>query len=548
MGYILTADAVRATSQAMIDLIQENNISGPIIVGGDTRFLSEEFAKTAAEIFAGNADAFSKSGEPAVIFMDIPTGNFDSEGNPERKPYVPTPAMTFAIRKYNAAGGVTMTASHNFGEDNGYKSLREHYGGLAPQRVTIALQDRANSLLKNNSIMRYTSFEKACRLNKIQKVNIRDAYFEEHLMSLVDFNVISKSEPNVAVDLLYGTGIGFLDKILELAGCRIKKCYHNWRDPNFGGRRPDCEDENNIHEMVEFVKTNSDVEVGLSVDSDGDRFGVVGKKGLINANHIIAMLFYYLFHFKNNKSLPVCRTIVTTHMLDAMAKKLGVKILALPYIGFKWIGDMMNDEKMSFIIAGEESSGLSIGNFPEKDGILADILVLEMICKIGQDEVTSEKRTGRKIKPLHELLEQLQEEFGAWHFHRRDLYGIRRKQKVMDFFRKKYRPKEIAGHQMENSSIIAGMFDKFKKKGRPIDENPWGINPLVGDGVKYYLKIRPEDQWKYDDGVVGAWVHIRESGNEPVIRIYTQHRTNRHALNEIEEEIERLIWKIDIQI
>jgi phosphomannomutase len=118
----------------------------------------------------------------------------------------------------------------------------------------------------------------------------------------------------------------------------------------------------------------------------------------------------------------------------------------------------------------------------------------------------------------------------------------------MDFFRKKYRPKEIAGHQMENSSIIAGMFDKFKKKGRPIDENPWGINPLVGDGVKYYLKIRPEDQWKYDDGVVGAWVHIRESGNEPVIRIYTQHRTNRHALNEIEEEIERLIWKIDIQI
>ncbi len=523
IGYILTAETVKATSQATIEYVREQGIKGPMIVGGDTRFLSEDFAKTAAEVFAGNAEVFRGNSYdgPVVIFIDT-----------DGKPFVPTPLMTFAIRKFKAAGGVTMTASHNFAEDNGYKSLRGIYGGLAPQAVTDSLQERANAFLKHNPTIKMLPFDRGLKLEMglIEKRDLRPAYFEEHLMQLVDFEIIRQSEPVIAVDFLYGTAIGFLDQALEKAGCEIKKEFHKQRDRDFGGRRPDCEDPDNIAEMIRYVAEDDEVDVGLSVDSDSDRFGVVGKKGLVNANHILAMLFYYLHRVKGEQG-KVCRTIVTTHMLDVMAQKWGVELVKIPRIGFKWIGDLMNDEGQSFILAGEESSGLSRGNFPEKDGILADLLVLEMMCKIGQLEMEAGKR-DRPIKPLHEILEELQAEFGPWHCHRLDLYGVRRKQKIMDFFRKEYQPRPgdnltIAGLKVHNTNVTAPVFDAA---GQPIV-----------DGVKYFLE--PHEPEK---GIIaGITTHVRESGNEPVIRIYTQHRTDRSKLGEIEGSIAKLIREID---
>jgi alpha-D-glucose phosphate-specific phosphoglucomutase len=521
IGYVLTAETVKATSQATVEYIQREGIKGPMIVGGDTRFLSEDFAKTAAEVFAGNAEVFRGDGYngPVVIFIDT-----------DGKPFVPTPLMTFAIRKFRGAGGVTMTASHNFAEDNGYKSLRGIYGGLAPQEVTDSLQERANALLKHNPTIKMLPFDRGLEIGLIEKRDLRPAYFEEHLMKLVDFDIIRQSKPVVAVDFLYGTAIGFLDQALELAGCRIAKRFHDWRDRDFGGRRPDCEDPDNIRDMIDYVAATPEVDVGLSVDSDSDRFGIVSKKGLVNANHILAMLFYYLHRVKGEQG-KVCRTIVTTHLLDVMAQKWGVELVEIPRIGFKWIGDLMNDEGESFILAGEESSGLSRGNFPEKDGSLADLLVLEMMCKIGQLEMEAGKR-DRPIKPLHEILEELQAEFGPWHCHRLDLYGVQRKQKIMDFFRKEYQPRPeadltIAGLKVHKTNVTAPVFDAA---GQPIV-----------DGVKYFLE--PHDPEK---GIIaGITTHVRESGNEPVIRIYTQHHTDRNKLEEIEQTIARLIREVD---
>ncbi len=520
IGYVLTAETVKATSQATVEYVREAGIKGPMIVGGDTRFLSEDFAKTAAEVFAGNAEVFRDEGsdEPVVIFMDT-----------DGKPFVPTPLMTFAIRKFGAAGGVTMTASHNFSEDNGYKSLRGIYGGLAPQAVTDSLQERANGFLKHNPTIKMLSFDRGLEMGLIEKRDLRLAYFEEHLKQLVDFDIIRQSEPVVAVDFLYGTAIGFLNQALEEAGCEIKREFHKQRDRDFGGRRPDCEDPDNIRDMIDYVATH-EVDVGLSVDSDSDRFGVVGKKGLVNANHILAMLFYYLHKVKGEQG-KLCRTIVTTHLLDVMAQKWGVELVGIPRIGFKWIGDLMNDVGESFILAGEESSGLSRGNFPEKDGILADLLVLEMMCKLGQLEKEAGKR-DRPIKPLHEILEELQAEFGPWHCHRLDLYGVQRKQKIMDFFRKEYQPRPdadltIAGLKVHKTNVTAPVFDAA---GQPIV-----------DGVKYFLE--PDEPEK--GSIAGITTHVRESGNEPVIRIYTQHRTDRNKLEEIERSISKLIREID---
>ncbi len=509
IGYVLTAETVKATSQAMVERVQKEGFRGPMIVGGDTRFLSEGFAQTAAEVFAGNAEVFAEAGQPAVIFMDT-----------EGRPFTPTPLMTFAIRKFKAAGGVTMTASHNFSEDNGYKSLRGVYGGLAPQAVTDALQERANAFLKYNPTIRIMPFEKGVERGLIEKRDLRTAYFEEHLMKWVDFDIIRQSKPVVAVDFLYGTAIGFLDKALELAGCRVAKRFHDWIDRDFGGRRPDCEDPNNIIDMINYVAARPEVDVGLSVDSDSDRFGVVGKKGLINANHILAMLFYY-FHKVKGEQGKVCRTIVTTHLLDVMAQKWGVELVEVPRIGFKWIGDLMNDEGEYFILAGEESSGLSRGDFPEKDGILADLLVLEMMCKIGQLEMAAGKRE-RPVKPLDELLAELQAEFGPWHYHRLDLYGVKRKQKIMDFFRKEFQPQEGADLTIAGLKVQA---------------------TTATDGVKYFLEPHDPQQGIF----AGSTTHVRESGNEPVIRIYSQHRTDRAKLEEIEQAIASLIRKIDAE-
>ncbi|MFB0546814.1 MAG: hypothetical protein ACETWB_07880, partial [Anaerolineae bacterium] len=523
IGYILTAETVKATSQAVVEYVQKAGITGPMIVGGDTRFLSEDFARTAAEVFAGNAEVFvgPGQGKPAVVFMDT-----------DGKPFVPTPLMTFAIRKFKAAGGVTMTASHNFAEDNGYKSLRGQYGGLAPQAVTDALQERANALLKHNPTIEIMPFERGLEMGLIEKKDLREAYFQEHLMELVDFETIRRSKPAVAVDFLYGTALGFLDKALELAGCRIVKRFHDWRDRDFGGRRPDCEDPANIKDMIDYVAATPEVDIGLSVDSDSDRFGVVGRRGLINANHILAMLFYYLHKVKGEQG-KVCRTIVTTHLLDVMAQKWGVELVEIPRIGFKWIGDLMNDEGESFILAGEESSGLSRGNFPEKDGILADLLVLEMICRLGQMEVEQGKRKGRPVKPIDEIWEELEAEFGPWYCHRLDLYGIRRKQKVMDYFKREYQSKAgseltIAGLKVYKTNVTDPFFDA--ESGEPII-----------DGVKYFIEPHEPEQ-----GVIaGITTQVRESGNEPVIRIYTQHRTSRRKLVEIEQTIAKRILEID---
>jgi phosphomannomutase len=586
----------------LLNHIREQNLAGPIIVGGDTRMSSEDFARTAAEVFAANWHQLSPDGNyPAVLFMDVPIveqSRTNAAARPEsnaadhvpssRKPFVPTPLMTFVIRQETekrprAAAGATMTASHNYGTDNGYKTLRGITGGIAEQTVTDQLQLEANAMLARRDIIHKLDFEMALNLeigrvrasdgaervvHAIERYDPRAAYFRQHLGRYVDFDVIRKSKPMVAVDLLYGTGIGFLDRVLEREVAReewpiVQQRFHDWREPGFGGSRPDCEDPENIRDMIRYCADHREtVDVGLAVDSDSDRFGVVDPEvGLVNANHILAALYRYRHDNPLGRpvelmgsDLPVCRTIVTSHMLDAMAKRLGGKILALQRIGFKWIGDVMNKEGMKFVIAGEESSGLSVLDFPEKDGILADLLVLEMMCAYGQVEAAQGKRE-RPVKPLREILEEIWSEYGRWHFHRVDMYGIKRKQKVMDYFRHVYRPAEIAGHAMEEPDKIKAMFSFYGEDDRDnllIEENRvHGFNPLVGDGVKYYLKVTAAEMrgsehapW-LDDGIVNASVHVRESGNEPVIRVYTQHRTSRQAMLAIEAQIVDLIREVD---
>jgi len=494
--------------------------------------------------------------------------------------------MTYAIRSFDppAVTGVTMTASHNYGTDNGYKSLRGIKGGIAQEEYTNKLQERANQILSEGALIDRCDFDQAAADGLIGKRDLRAQYFA-HIESLLPrhpdgvsgFNVIRASRPQVAVDLLYGTGNGFLDSILEVIADGkwpiIQRKFHYWRDPSFGGGRPDCEDPENIRGLIDFVKGNPEtIDVGLSVDSDSDRFGIVDKNqpsGLVNANHIIAMQFYYRSQVCGIDG-PVCRTVVTTHMLDAMARAYNSKLLALPRIGFKWIGDRMNDEGLSFVVCGEESSGLSVEDFPEKDGILADILTLEMMCKLGQAEQISIQRE-RPVKPLSDILGALQERFGPWYYHRHDLYGIKNKQKVMDYFRYFYRPETIGGLGMEDPEVIREMFSFYPDDDprRATEENraklrdirgpmtndniiPAGDNPLVGDGVKYYLKLRPQDYAAYpngslwsNDGIVGASVHIRESGNEAVIRVYTQHRTDESIRQQIEDQIVGEILRVD---
>lgn len=192
----------------------------------------------------------------------------------------------------------------------------------------------------------------------------------------------------LAVELMYGTGRGYLDTLLEEAGAKVT-LFHNELNPLFGGHHPEPNAEG-MAEVSKFVRS-SRAEMGLGLDGDADRFGIVDKDGTwLTPNQILALALY---HLKKNRGWTgaVVRTVPTSHQVDAVAELLGVKLYETP-VGFKYIGALMESE--SIIVGGEESGGLSVkGHVPEKDGVLACLLMAELVA-------TEKKPLGQILKAL----------------------------------------------------------------------------------------------------------------------------------------------------
>ncbi len=446
-----TFDGVRVVSRAIAEsLSEEGKAEQGVVVGYDTRFLSEAFARAAVGVLTAQ-------GVP-VFFCSRDT---------------PTPVVGHEIRERKAAGGVIITASHNPPEWNGLKFSGES-GGPALPAVTERVEARANIHLERGERVTPLPREEAEVRGLFTPVDPAPAY-RTTLSRLVDFSLLRSARLSLVCDTLYGTGRGYLDAALRQAGCEL---LHLHETPHvlFGGHAPDPSAEN-LRELSAAVRERR-AHLGLATDGDADRYGVVDTDGtFIEPNDLLALLLKHLVVSRGWRG-GVARSVATSHLVDAVAARYGVEVYETR-VGFKYLGDLITQGKV--FLAGEESAGLALrGHVPEKDGILACLLVAEMVAASGG-------------KPIRALLTDLYREVGTILSRRINLPASATTRAALGD-RLGSPPDRIAGRRVTGVVTV--------------------------EGTKFLL----ED---------GAWILLRPSGTEPVVRLYVEARS--------EAELEALV-------
>jgi phosphoglucomutase len=443
---ILCEDFTFGNVKVVIQAIADNLTAGGeqhkgIVIGCDTRFMGQRFAQEAARVFAG-------SGIKSYL-CDRDT---------------PTPVISFEILRRGAAGAVNFTASHNPPEYNGVK-FSPSWGGPALPETTQDIERRANDML-GKSCYKEVPLDVALRSGLVESIDPRPGYLAD-LETKIDFDAI-KSIGKLGVDTLYGTGRGYLDGPLRTHGIDFT-IINDKPDPYFGGHPPEPA-EKHIPDFIALVKGDPAIRLGIATDGDADRFGILDADGsYIEPNYIIALLLDYLIRVRKLEG-GVARSVATSHLIDAVAKKHGVPVFETP-VGFKYIGELISQNKL--VIGGEESAGLTIrGHVPEKDGILACFLVAEMVAREG--------------KTVRELLEKLYGEVGRV-VTMRDNLKLSPELEAVYADKVNAVPLEVAGAKVTEVIRI--------------------------DGTKLLL----------DDG---SWMLFRKSGTEPVVRLYGEARND----------------------
>jgi phosphoglucomutase len=439
-----TFTGVRAVGQAIGEYVRSqdpNAAEHGVVIGYDTRFLSEAFGAQLARVLAAQG-----------------VKSFLCERD------TPTPVVAHELLRRRAAGGVIITASDDPPEYNGIK-FSAAWGGPGRPGVIQQIQERANGLLAGPRVAEIPSDEAEAR-GLIERINPRDAYLER-LRSLVSLEMIREARLKVVIDPLYGSAQGYLDTVLRDAGCDVR-VLHDWRDPHFGGRAPKAS-ENHLQELA-FQVVETSAHLGLATDGDADRFGLVDADGTFVApNYFLGLLLRHLVTTRGWTG-GVGRSVATSHLLDAVARRLGIRIYETP-VGFRQIGELI--AKDGLVLGGEESAGLSVkGHVPEKDGILACLLAAELVASRG----------GARLRTL---LHELYAEVGTFLTAR---LTFRLEQRAVEDLRERLRqpPASVAG-----LAVIE-------------------VNRL--DGVKMIL----ED---------GSWLLFRLSGMEPAVRLYAEAST-----------------------
>lgn len=372
---------------------------------------------------------------------------------------VPTPVLAFNAKHLNACA-VMFTASHNPPEYLGIKFIPD-YAGPATSDITDELTFNLNVPFKSE-------FK-----GQVEKFNFAPDYFA-HIEKLIDIDAIKKLDKNIIFDGLYAASIGYFDKLLEKHDIKFDSL-HMYHDVNFGGGMPEPKPKF-LKELIEKVKLTKN-SVGFANDGDSDRFGVINENGeYVSPNEIIAILLMHLKKHKNYTGSLV-KTVGASLLLNKTAEKLDVEIIETA-VGFKHVGEAMR--KFNPIIGGEESGGLSIkGHIPEKDGILANLLVLEAMAY--------------ENKSLVEL--------------QKNLY---------DFVGCKFYNDRIDKH-LANFDEVKPVLEEFKNKTAIGKFKVKNID--TKDGVKLY----------FDDNE--SWLLIRPSGTEPLLRIYFESGSEEKLIN-----------------
>jgi phosphoglucomutase len=436
IGREITFRKVRMMTQAIINTLRQDE-SAPelILVGYDTRMLSEKFADTAAQLIASNGIRVE------LMVRDIPS-----------------PVLSSAILERQATAGMTFTASHNSPEYNGLK-LYTRDGILASKELTDRIEQSYEQLKESYSD---TFFP----LKELIASHDPKPVYLDRLQNLIDWEAIRRSQLQLVVDPLFGTTREYLDHIL-LENQVPLTVIHNTRDPYFGGFSPDCTSEN-LGRLREVLRRTG-AQLGLATDGDGDRYGILDRGARLKSSTLTqALILDYLARRRGLKG-GVGRTPASSQLIDAVARSHGLEVSETP-VGFKFFGPLLVDGTLEF--AAEESAGLAWSrHLPERDGILACLLTVEMVAVEGQS--------------LRELKQQLFNRVGTYAFRRTQVPLTRRIRQVLE--------RRLSQEWSE-------------LEGRKIDKVD------CSDGLKLSFEG-------------GGWILIREAGTERKIRLYAEART-----------------------
>jgi len=366
---------VRAVTQAVAQYLAGAPAEGKVVVGHDTRFSAELFAREVSRVLAANSRP--------VLLTDRPS---------------PTQVSAWLVVDRGALGAVVVTASHNPPEFNGLK-YKPDYGGSASPEVISRLEEALAQVMDDDSV-RTMSIEEAISQGLVELVDPRPSY-RTQIARLVRLDEIKRAGLHLLHDPMYGSGAGYVSDLVSGGTTRVTEL-HSDRNPGFGGLHPEPIPPNT--DEAARVLRGGGFDLGIINDGDADRVGIFDEKGNFVDQLEVATLL--LWHLCENRKLqgPVVRSLTMTRRLDILGQRYSCPVEELP-VGFKYLGTRMRE--VDALFAAEESGGFGFrGHIPERDGILSGLFFAEMIVMTGS--------------PLSKIRQQVAELVGPHAYARRD--------------------------------------------------------------------------------------------------------------------------------
>jgi len=434
-----TFDNVRFCAQGVADYFKQVGLeSQGLVIGYDTRFASEDFAAAAAEVVAGNG---------INVFLSPRSTS--------------TPVVSFGVTHKQTAGAIMITASHNPARWNGFK-LRVAGGISAPSEVISEVEKHVSRAYDTGKTERIL-LEQAVQRGLVEYSDLTSVYLER-ATRFIDLNKVRRAKLKVIVDPMYGAGAGYLKALLAGGAIDVTEI-NSEHNPAFPGINPEPI-EVNLEKLSAIVR-EQEADVGLALDGDADRIGIIDENGaFLTQLQVFALLCLYLLEIRGERG-PIVKTITTTSMVDRLGEIYQVPVHETS-VGFKYVAPIMVAENA--LIGGEESGGYGFrGHIPERDAIPASLYFLDFMVRTG--------------KTPSQLLADLYRRVGPHHYHRTDVHFPEDEcQRMTGLIRNSF-PEAIEGVRV--------------------------VKTDTSDGFRFTL----ED---------GTWLLVRFSGTEPVLRVYAE--------------------------
>ena len=481
---------ILAITQAICMCRQQQKTEGPLFLGIDTHALSQPAFSSALEVLAANN-----------IEVMIAEGD----------EYTPTPAVSLAILNYNhgrktgLADGIIITPSHNPPNDGGLK-YNPPQGGASGNAITNWIQDKANEFLTTNlSGVKRVSFDKALHASTIHRYNYLHSYVTE-LNTVIDFEAIRNAKISMGVDPLGGAGVHYWPAIADKYKLNLT-ILNKTVDPTFRFMTVDWDgqirmDPSSPYAMQNLLKRKNDFDITFACDTDHDRHGIVTPTaGLLSPNHYLSVAIFYLFQNRPgwSKQSAVGKTVVTSQMIDRVAKKLGRKLYEVP-VGFKWFEEGLLNGSLGF--GGEESAGASFlrknGSVwtTDKDGFIPALLSAEITARMGEDP-------GK-------IYNELTAELGQSFYDRTEAPASPEQKRIL---------KELSSEQVTGKELAGGKITAI------LTTAPGNKQPIGG------LKVETKK----------GWFAARPSGTENIYKIYAESFLGKEHLESIISEAQIIV-------